>query len=349
MGKPLTKFAITLAAMGVIVSAWSPSADAARTREELQQIATKLVGELAQACPHKPGQSSERAAYQACVSHLLQSTTLPLAPVVLWGGDQPDLRIKDRKLTRFNDETFRRLYMPMMSFTGKFTLERDARDNLDVIRVEAYFRNAMPSGDYPYPFWHNDSTWGSFEAMNFMNFYLDDKGRVIVMTRSAGGSNADRGPYAHVTPPAFVKDQWTWTDSSGQQQPRITMFSARYQANNPALAKLDGKYRAFADAMREVSCVGCHNPKNPPGTARLVLLQTPLHAAAEIEHVIKSVQSNDMPVNDMGLPKDISPTQREAILATARAFRDELKAADNWEAANKPKPAGAAAPAKPTR
>ena len=38
-----------------------------------------------------------------------------------------------------------------------------------------------------------------------------------------------------------------------------------------------------------------------------------------------------MPLDDVGLPADLEPKQREAILTAAQAFRDQLTAADKWE------------------
>ncbi len=335
MRRPLVTSALAVAALTTSLLAWPVPSAAARTQDEVRQIAAKLASDLALACPHKPGASSEEAAYQACATNMAAITGIPFAQAVLWGGDQANLRVKDRKLTRFNIDTFRRIYAPMMAFTGKFTVDRDERDKLDIIRVEAYFRNAMPAGNYPYPFWHSDTTWLSFEAMNVMNFYLNDKGQIIIMSRSAVGNEANRGGYAHVTPPVFVKDQWMWADAAGKLQPSVTLFSARYRAGNPSLARLDETYRAFADTMREATCMGCHNPKNPPGMARLVLFQTPVHAAGEIEHVIKSIQGNTMPVNELGLTEDMDPKLRESMLAAAVAFRDEVVAANKWEAAQR--------------
>lgn len=60
-----------------------------------------------------------------------------------------NLRIKERHLTRFNATIFRDMCMPLLSFTGKYTLETDEREGLGVIRAEAYFRNALPPGRLP--------------------------------------------------------------------------------------------------------------------------------------------------------------------------------------------------------
>lgn len=59
----------------------------------------------------------------------------------------------------------------------------------------------------------------AYEVMNRMSFYVDSKGRVIIATRGDKGSNR-HGSYTHVTPSAFVKDQWVWTDASGRSSSR---------------------------------------------------------------------------------------------------------------------------------
>lgn len=337
MTSRLTSSVFAAAALAASILGWSATpAKAALSPEQLQQIASKLAEELSRSCPHNG--PMDAASFQSCVTRLSQSTTIPFASMVLWGGDQPHLRIKKRHLTRFAGDVFRQTYLPLLTFTGKYTIERDNTENVDIIRMEAYFRNALPAGDYPYPFWHTAAKWDAYETMNQMSFYVDDKGRITIITRADKGSNEARGQYTRITPPAHVKDQWFWTDASGQQQPRVMLFSTRYQPNNPRLARLEETYKTFANNMREASCIACHSPNNSPGAARLILLQTPLHAAGEINAVIKAVQGGSMPENEMGLPADIDPKLREAILSSAIAFRDEIAAATAWETSRQPRP-----------
>jgi len=330
MKRLLASSTLAVTALATALFAW-PAAptQAARSQEQLRQIAAKLAAELALACPHTA--IGNPTAFETCATTLTQTTAFPLAAAVLWGGDQATLPIKSRKLTRFSADVFRSNYMPLLTFTGRYSVDRDERDKLDIIRVEAYFRNALAPGEYPYPFWHSSDKWNAYETMNRVNFYLNDAGKITVITRASDGSDANRGTYARIQPPAFVKDQWMWTDASGHQQPQVMLFSARYLPSNPQLPALNDTYRVFANTMREASCVSCHNPSNPPGARQLILLQTPLHAAGEIDRVIKSVQGGAMPLDDVGLPADLEPKQREAILTAARAFRDQLTAADKWE------------------
>jgi hypothetical protein len=201
--------------------------------------------------------------------------------------------------------------------------------------VEAYFRNALPPGDYPYPFWHSADKWHAYETANELRFYLDKQGLTFVVTRDAAGSEARRGPYTPVTPPAF-DGAWQWRDADGQPQPHVSLFSARYSRANPFLPELDQAYRTFALRLRDAACLDCHTPSNKAEADRLVLLQTPMHAAGEIDNVIEAVRHQEMPQDDLGLRKSIPAEERAAILTAALAFRDAIGRADRWETSHLP-------------
>ena len=171
----------------------------------------------------------------------------------------------------------------------------------------------------------------AYETANELKFYLNHDGKVFAITRSQGGSEADRGPFAHVTPPAF-DGHWQWTDAAGQLQPHASLFSNRYSAANPYLSPLDSAYRDFASELRKGSCLDCHAPNNEASMDHLVLLQTPIHASGEIDRVLKAVKSEEVPQDDIGLRKEIDPDLRAAILQTGEAFRRALADANQWEA-----------------
>lgn|GEM_PF-2316401 len=48
--------------------------------------------------------------------------------------------------------------------------------------------------------------------------------------------------------------------------------------------------------------------------------------------MIAQVEQKKMPLDEVGLAKEIDPKLRENILKTAQAFRNEIAAADAWEA-----------------
>lgn len=314
----------------LVVAAGSVNA-AALSDMGLEQQAKVLAGSLAAACPMAA--YSDEAAFRAC-AETLRHISLPLAPEIAWGGDQPDKPIRKKGLTHFNSRVFQDLYMPLFVFTGHWSLDEDATSHTKVIRLEAYFRNALPSGDFPYPFWHSSDKWNAYETANELRFYIDPDGEAFIVTRDAAGAGQYPGAHTHVSPPAF-DGAWQWRDATGNLQPHASLFTARYSQSNPGLPALDRTYRAFALRLREESCLSCHTPSNKAGADRLVLLQTPLHAAGEIDNVIKAVKSQEMPQDDIGLRQDIPPADRTAILDAAIAFRDELARADQWEAAHR--------------
>jgi hypothetical protein len=331
MGNKIMRHFLSTLIIAATALGTSVFAQAAETpRQKLDEMAATLAANLARVCPQSA--YGDAAAFKTCSTALSQATFLPLTDAILWGGDQASQPIKKRHLTHFNTAVFRSMYLPLMTFTGKWTLGHDDRENLDIVRVEAFFRNDLAAGEYPYPFWHSADKWNAYETMNQVNFYLNADGKIFVVTRGDAGSNAGKGTYTHVAHEPFQKGQWQWTDESGKPQPEVTLFSARYQTSNPHTQRLDQTYRAFASEMRAASCDGCHNPSNPAHSDALTLLQTPAHAAGEIDRVIKEVQEGTMPQDELGLRKDIDPTLRAAILRTAQAFRNELAFADDWEA-----------------
>lgn len=293
----------------------------------IESRAAALAAGLAGACP--VAAYDDEAAFQACTAALRQMT-LPLQPAIAWGGDQPGKQIKKKGLTHFNSQVFQTMYLPLFAFTGRWSLDVDQRSHSPIIRLEAFFRNGLPPGDFPYPFWHSSDKWHAYETTNEIRFYLDPHGQIFVVTRDAAGSEEHRGPYAPATTPAF-DGAWQWRDARDTLQPHVSLFSARYRQANPYLPDLDSTYRSLALRMRDQSCLDCHTPSNKAEQDRLVLLQTPLHAAGEIDNVIKAVQTGEMPQDDIGLRKDITAEERAAILGAAMAFRDKLALAEKWE------------------
>ncbi|HEY8289714.1 MAG TPA: hypothetical protein VIG49_10625 [Acetobacteraceae bacterium] len=290
--------------------------------------AAALARLLASACPR--ADYGDVGAFDACVTALKETRDIPSAKELAWGTDQPSLPIDKRILTRLTERTFRSLYLPLFTFTGRWSVAVDRHEHTPYIVVEAYFRNSLPAGEYPYPFWHSPSNWSDYEATNQLRFYLDRTGRAFVVTHSGAGSDADRGAYAHVTRPAF-DGQWQWLDDAERPEPRVSLFPNVYSEANPNLARLQNAYESFALEIRQGTCLDCHTPVNRAAMERLVLLQTPVHAAGAIDKVIKEVKSGKMPQDDLGLRKHIDPRLRAAIIRSAEAFRDEVRLADRWE------------------
>ncbi len=297
---------------------------------ELEHLAADTARRLASLCP--VAAKDDVTAHAKCAAALREASFIPFASQgLLFGADQPDTGMSKKQLTHLQSPVFQLLYLSLFSFTGNWSVTMDSRDNVAVLRIEAYFRNALPPGEFPYPFWHSAAKWNDYENANELKFWLNNDGEIFAVTRSANGSNANRGPWAHVTPPAF-DGQWQWTDAGGQPQPHVSLFSNRYSADNPWLPPLDKAYRNFAGQAREGTCLNCHAPTNKAGMGHLVLLQTPVHAAGEIDRVLKEVRSGEMPEDEYGLRASIDPELRAAIVATGEVFRQTLRNADQWEA-----------------
>src|SRR3546814_17101057 len=55
---------------------------------------------------------------------------------------------------------------------------------MTTVSVQAYFRNQMPAGRYPYPFWHSDAKWKAYETSNELRFRMDARGKVLFAYRA---------------------------------------------------------------------------------------------------------------------------------------------------------------------
>jgi len=64
---------------------------------------------------------------------------------------------------------------------------------------------------------------------------------------------------------------------------------------------------------------------------RLVLLQTPAHAAGEIERLMKAVRDDKMPLDDVGIEQPLEPKLKSALLESGGAFEALVNAARDWE------------------
>jgi hypothetical protein len=96
------------------------------------------------------------------------------------------------------------------------------------------------------------------------------------------------------------------------------------------LKRLDETYRSMALELRNGECLSCHVPNNPDKVKRLVLLQTPAHAASEIGRLIESVRKDKMPLDEIGLEKPMPQDKKSVLLEKAIAFDAALRDAKGW-------------------
>lgn len=303
-------------------------------------IANQLAREFAEACPF--GEPQDTRALERCKARLFaprSALRASLPDYVLWGRMRdPDLALKDTTLTQFGPDVFSATYAPLFMFNGKHEIRFDERQNLYRIDFVTAFRNRLAPGLYPYPFWHEENKWSIYQGANRMTVWIgiDAKAgteKIKAMQFSAFGENHAAVP-PKIDTPVFDKEthaKWLWTDKDGHTQPQVTLFDGLFSAGNPNLTRLDETYRAMALQFRDGDCMSCHVPNNPDKMKRLVLLQTPAHAASEVDRVIKAVREDKMPMDEFGLEKPMPASKKDALLAAAEAFSRTLGAARDWE------------------
>lgn len=325
-----------LMALAVSAVCWSGAAlaqDAVQPSAAVKQAATAIAAELGKACPLAP--AGDVAAYNACRQSLFAKSRLRahLPDFLMWGRQNKaaNATLRQTNLTQFAPDTWTNMYAPLFMFNGKHTVEWVADEKMFLIRLEAAFRNRMPVGQFPYPFWHDDAKWSMYENANGLMLWMHPDTALI---RAAQFTDvAPTPPLQAVTSVKHekYKGPWLWTDEQGVTQPSVTLFDGVYRADNPHLKTMDKRYRDLSVQMRESQCVNCHVPNNPDKMSRLVLLSTPAHAAGEIDRLIKSVREDRMPMDDFRLSYALSDEHKKWLLESALAFKETVTAAKRWE------------------
>ncbi|HSK40297.1 MAG TPA: hypothetical protein VK943_11070 [Arenibaculum sp.] len=301
----------------------------AEQQARLDAAAKAVVGTLTDNCPVAgPG---DQAAFDTCRAALHASGLAShFSGIMLWGGGPSGTPIKDLKLTQFRPDLWVDLYLPLYMFTGKYETRYVETEGKYMVAVQALFRNHLDAGQFPYPFWHDPGKWDNWETTNQIEFFLDpERAKIVTALRSPRGERADVA-YERVDPRPF-DGQWLWQDEQGRLQPEVALFSGIYHADNPYLPELETKFRDLANDLRRSTCMECHVPDNPNGMRRLVLLQTPAHAAAEIERVMRVVREGKMPVEDWGEERPLDPAIKATLLDHGTAFEQVVEQAAQWE------------------
>jgi len=302
-------------------------------RPQIERLAADLAAELSRLCP--PAQAGDQAAFDRCRQGLFQDSMLKrnLAPRVLWGKVRKDAgaSLKETTLTQFAPDVLAGLYLPLFMFNGGHAVEYDARESLFLVRLETAFRNRLAPGQFPYPFWHDEAKWNTYQGANSILLWIDPKtSRIKVAQFTDRGATPPIVISAPVRQPKF-DGKWLWTDAGGRVQPQVTLFDGLFRAGNPYLPKLASAYKAFALKMRDAQCDSCHVPDNPDGMKRLVLLQTPAHAAGEIERLMKAVREDKMPLDEVGIEQPLDAKLKSALLESGGAFEALVRAAKDWD------------------
>jgi hypothetical protein len=303
---------------------------------QVELMASEVALELQRACP--PASPADQAAFDRCRSGLFGDSALRrnLAPRLLWGRRHQDAAaaLKDTNLTQFAPEVIAGLYLSLFMYSGEHSLEYVERERMYLVRLRAGFRNLLPPGQFPYPFWHDEAKWGVYQAANSILLWVDPKTAKIVI-----GQFTERGSASAVVATQPIRPKfdgsWMWMDREGRIQPRVTLFDGLFRQDNPYLPKLDFTYRTLALRMRDAQCDNCHMPNNPMPMRRLVLMHTPAHAAGEIGRLMKAVREDRMPLDETGMEQPLEPALKRALLESGNAFEELVKAAKDWEAARR--------------
>jgi len=329
----LLRFAAVLGVLALAGASAAQSVPPAEDVRRVERLVATIAQEAATLCPlADPG---DQGALDRCRVALFKDSYFKrsLARIVLWGRPSPvaGARLKDTQLTQFGAEVLSGLYLPMFMFNGRYQVTYDTTEARYRARLEGVFRNNLMPGQYPYPFWHDAKKWSDYERANGITVWIDPYASKIVVGQFSRQEGADpRLNTASRIPPAF-DGKWMWVDDKGEPQPKPALFVGLFRADNPYLDQLQTTYKDLALAMRNGTCNNCHVPDNPDKMKRLVLLQTPAHAAAEISRVMAAVGSNRMPRDEIGLEKELDAGTRAVLLKYGAAFESTVKAAYAWE------------------
>jgi hypothetical protein len=326
-------FAAALLGAGAGWASTTAQPDAVAIPPAIQKMAGDIAAELAAGCPlAAPG---DTAAYNACRKALFGESALraSLPPVILWGrqSKKPNATLRTTNLTQFAPDVWTSMYAPLFMFNGRHTVEWVPAEKLFLVRLEAAFRNRLAPGQFPYPFWHDDAKWATYEnARSFLLWISPENNRI----RAAQFTDrAENGLLQPVEPVKHARHEgpWLWTDDKGHTQPAVTLFDGLYRSDNPHVKAMDRQYRDLALQMRESQCTSCHVPNNPDKMSRLVLLSTPVHAAGEIDRLIKAVKEDRMPMDDFRVSYALPEETKKWLLESAEAFKATVQAAQDWE------------------
>jgi hypothetical protein len=303
-------------------------------RAQVEQLAASLATELSRLCP--PARPGDQAAFDQCRHALFEDSLLKrsLSPYVLWGRVKDkdlSVRLKDTNLTQFAPDVLTGMYLSLFMFDGKYAVEYQAEEGLFRVRLDTAFRNRLAPGQFPYPFWHEESKWSAYQGANAVLLWVDPK-----MVKVKVAQFTDRAPNKPIVASEWVRapefdGKWMWTDAEGREQPRATLFDGLFRRDNPYAKKLDAAYRSFALKLREGQCLDCHVPNNPEKMKKLVLLQSPAHAAGEIKRVMDAVRKDKMPLDLAGIEQPLDEPLKRALLEQGAAFEALVDAAKGWE------------------
>lgn len=282
-----------------------------------QALAQQVARALTEACPISAANDEDARAL--CAARLTDNKFLAgiMREPFLWGAQTAGagLKLTDSNMNRFNVLVWRRMYLSLMMFTGEMSFEQ-MDDGTTVMHLPTQFRNQLDMGSYPYPFWHSEKKWTSYQRARELILEFKD-GQWIGAMRAAD-QDMTRPMVAHTW-----SGLWQW-EQAGQVQPYVSLYQYLLSPRNPHAARLDSAYRALSDGLRQQACMMCHAPDNYAGNKQLEFFNYPNQALAGRDDLITDLQMNNMPPvdNTLGLPHGITDdADRQELLQLAQEFK----------------------------
>jgi hypothetical protein len=301
-------------AVGVMVACAAPSRAPQAPLANLAEaeFARKLGAELAEKCPQAaPDDAQARERCADALTHL--SALDSKEPLMLWGAQAElgNFDLSASQTTRFDPFVWRRMYLSTFMFSSRHRLEHAG--GRSILHVPVHFRYALDPGEYPYPFWHSEDKWRSYQQTEELLFFLEG-GRVVAALRSAQ-LDVSRKVVAHACEGCV---EW---DSDPGRRPRVALYRFMFSAQNPHVTAVDESYRAFERAQRQADCMSCHSPSNPAQMNPLELFSYPNHALSERKMIVQVLEHNHMPPATENQPAGIADeAYRAELVGLARAF-----------------------------
>jgi hypothetical protein len=309
------------ALLGVFFTSFSFKSDlAVKAESPERKLATEIAKGIITACP--VADPKDKIAHKLCGEKLTKFALLgdSMSESFVWGLETKagDYELaSNRTTTSFNDFVWRRIYLSMFMFPGKYKIEQV--DNRTILRLPYQFRNQLDMGDYPYPFWHSKKKWDAFQLSPELLFVFE-KGKIAGALRSVERDKSR--PYV-----AHEWDgKWQWTDEKGEQQPTVTLYKSIFSLTNPHVSELDVAYRAFESESRKFNCAVCHNPSNASKMYPLAILNYPNQALSARHSVVSVIENNTMPPPSVDAKQVAHPAgiveeaEKEKLLKLAKAF-----------------------------
>lgn len=293
-------------------------------------VAADIAKGITEACPM--ASASDEQARALCSAKLTEFTLLrdTMREPFMWGGQGKGkgYRLADSDTTRFNALVWRRMYLSLFMFTGDYTIEESG--DFVVIRLPYRFRNEMDMGAYPYPFWHADGKWESWQLSPELILVME-KGLITGALRSSA-REPERKFVNHTW-----SGQWNW-QVDGKQMPYVSLYTYLFSPENPHVSKLDTAFRALETQMRDNACFLCHSPDNLAKVSELEFFNYPNQALYSRHSIVTHLERNTMPPrNDHGLGIGISDAgTRTTMVELAKAFEAAGDEALAWEGELKP-------------